>query len=66
MATYSSDITNPTPLMANETVTINNGAIVTITNGDWTANGTGAITIDFGELKLQNTSIQNIDEISYY
>lgn len=56
MATYSSNVTNPTPISANESVTINSGAVVTITNGDWSALGTGTITIDFGELKIQNTS----------
>jgi hypothetical protein len=54
---YNADVTNPSPaLSAGETVSINSGATVTITNGTWAASGAGAITINDGKLRLQNAS----------
>jgi hypothetical protein len=56
MATYSSDVTNPTPLTAREAVTIDSGATVTITSSAWSAAGSGNITLNNGRLLIQNTS----------
>jgi len=57
MATYTTDTTNPTALTSAETVTIDQGAVVTITNSAWSAAGSGAIIITWGTLLLENTSI---------
>lgn len=55
MATYSTNVTDPTALTAGETVTINSGVTVTITNGQWSALGAGNITNN-GTLVFRNES----------
>jgi len=56
MATYSSDVTDPTPLSAGETVAVDSNATVIITGGAWGAAGAGSITVTYGRLILRNTS----------